>query len=155
MGPSGCILFLYSIDLKNLAHIVYALSYCVLLLDHLPISFDVTSRNRNVIFKRISSLFASEETHWQLMVRPAVKILSKSWWRHPIETFSPLLAICAGNSPVTGEFHAQRPVTRSFDVFFDLRPNKRLCKQSRCRWFVTPLRSLWRHCNDIFNGIYS
>ena len=38
-----------------------------------------------------------------------------------METFSTLLAICAGNSPGTGEFPAQRPVTRSFDVFFDLR----------------------------------
>ena len=43
--------------------------------------------------------------------------------------------------------HSQRPVTRSFDVFFDLRLNKRLNKQSRPRWFETPLRSLWRHCN--------
>ena len=42
-------------------------------------------------------------------------------WRHQMKTFSPLLAICAGNSPVPGEFPAQRPVTRSFDVFFDLR----------------------------------
>ena len=41
---------------------------------------------------------------------------------------SALLAICAGNSPVPGEFPTQRPVTRSFDVFFDLRPNKRLSK---------------------------
>ena len=40
-----------------------------------------------------------------------------------METFSALLAICAGNSPVPGEFPAQRPVTRSFDVFFDLRLN--------------------------------
>ena len=40
-----------------------------------------------------------------------------SWWRHQMETFSALLAICAGNSPVRGEFLAQRPVTRSFDVF--------------------------------------
>ena len=38
-----------------------------------------------------------------------------------METFSALLAICAGNSPVPGEFLAKRPVTRSFDVFFDLR----------------------------------
>ena len=45
-------------------------------------------------------------------------------------TFYVLLAICAGNSPVTGEFPAQRPVTRSFDVFFDLRLNERLSKQS-------------------------
>ena len=40
-----------------------------------------------------------------------------------METFSALLAICAGNSPVPGEIPAQRPVTRSFDVFFDLRLN--------------------------------
>ena len=65
-----------------------------------------------------------------------------------METFSPLLAICAGNSPVIGEFPAQRPVTRSFDVFLDLRPNKRLSKQSLGWWFETPSRLLWRHCND-------
>ena len=47
-----------------------------------------------------------------------------------METFSALLAICAENSPVTGEFPAQRPVTRSFDVSFDLRRNKRLNKES-------------------------
>ena len=46
-----------------------------------------------------------------------------------METFSPLLAICAGNPPVPGEFPAQRPVMPNFDVFFDLRPNKRLNKQ--------------------------
>ena len=46
-----------------------------------------------------------------------------------METFSALLAICKGNSPVTGKFPTQRPVTRSFDVFFDLRMNKRLSKQ--------------------------
>ena len=40
-----------------------------------------------------------------------------------METFSALLAICAGKSPVPGEFPTQRPMTRSFDVFFDLRLN--------------------------------
>ena len=44
-----------------------------------------------------------------------------SWWRHQIETFSASLAICAGNPPATGEFPAQRSVTRNFDVFFALR----------------------------------
>ena len=48
-----------------------------------------------------------------------------------MEIFSTLLALCAGNSPVTGEFPWQKPVTRSFDVFFDLRLNKRSSKQSR------------------------
>ena len=65
-----------------------------------------------------------------------------------METFSALLALCAGNSPVTGEFHAQRPVTRSFDVFFDLRLNKWLSKQSWGWWFEMPSCPLWRHCND-------
>ena len=53
-----------------------------------------------------------------------------------METFSVLLAICAGNSPVPGEFPAQRPVTRSFDVFFDLRLNKRLNKQTIVRLVI-------------------
>ena len=64
-----------------------------------------------------------------------------------METFSVLLALCARNSLVTDEFLSQRPVTRSFEVFFDQRLNKRLSKQSRRRWFETPLRSLWRHRN--------
>ena len=73
-----------------------------------------------------------------------------AWLRHQVETFSALLAICAGNSPVSGEFPAQRPVTRSFDVFFDLRPNKRLSKQWWGWWFETLSRPLWRHDNGIF-----
>ena len=63
------------------------------------------------------------------------------------ETFSALPAICAGNSPVTGEFPAQRPLTWSFDVFFELRLNQRLSKQWWGWWFETPSGSLWRHCN--------
>ena len=46
-----------------------------------------------------------------------------------------------------GEFPAQRPVTRSFDVFFHLRLNKRLSKQPRGGWFDTPPWWLWRQCN--------
>ena len=64
--------------------------------------------------------------------------------------FSALLALCAGNSPVTGEFPAQRPVTQSFDVFFDLCLNKRLNKQSWGWWFETPSRLLRRHRNEIY-----
>ena len=74
--------------------------------------------------------------------------ISISWWRHQMETFSALLAICAGNSLVTAEFPAQRPVTRSFDVFFNLGLNKRLSKQLWGWWFETPSRPLCRHCND-------
>ena len=73
---------------------------------------------------------------------------TSSWWRHQMETFSALLAICAGNSPVPGEFPTQRSVTRSFDVFLDLRPNKRLSKQWWGWWFETISCPLWCHCND-------
>ena len=69
-----------------------------------------------------------------------------------METLSALLALCVRNSPVYGEFPSQRPVTRSFDVFFDLRLNKRLSKRSWGWWFETPSHSLWRHCDGvIFN----
>ena len=70
-----------------------------------------------------------------------------TWWRHQIETFSALLPICAGNSPVPGEFPTQRPLTRSFHVFFDLRLNKRLSKQWWGWWFETLLGPLWRRRN--------
>ena len=58
-------------------------------------------------------------------------------WKH-----SASLALCAGNSPVTGEFPTQRPMTWSFDVFFDLRLNKQLSKQWIRRRFETPSRPL-------------
>ena len=70
-----------------------------------------------------------------------------TWCRHHMETLSALLAICTGNSPVDGEFPAQRPVTRNVDVFFDLHLNKRLSKQWWGWWFETPSRPLCRHCN--------
>ena len=69
--------------------------------------------------------------------------------RNQMETSSALLVLCAVNSLVTGEFPSQRPVTRSFDVFFLLRLNKSLSKQSWGWWFEKASRSLWRHWNGI------
>ena len=93
-----------------------------------------------------TSLQSNAVSHWL-----GTKLQSAlSWWRHQMETFSALLAICAGNSPVPGEFPTQRPVTRSFDVYFDLRPDERLSKQSWCWWFETLSHSLWRHRNGIY-----
>ena len=62
---------------------------------------------------------------------------------------SALLALRAGNSQVTGEFPSRRPVTRIFDVFFDLRLNKRLSKRAWGWWFEKPSRPLWRHSSAI------
>ena len=66
-----------------------------------------------------------------------------------METFSAVLAICAGNSPLSGEFPAQRPVTRSFNIFFDLRLKKRLSKQWWGWWFETLSYPLWRQFNAL------
>ena len=54
-----------------------------------------------------------------------------------------------GESPVSGEVPAQRPVARSFDIFFDLRLNKRLSKQSWSWWFETLSCPLWRQCDEV------
>ena len=75
------------------------------------------------------------------------------WWSHQVEIFSALLAICVGNSPVTGDLPAQRRVTRRFGVFFYLRLNKRFIKQSWGWWFEMALCSLWRHCNVILMAL--
>ena len=75
--------------------------------------------------------------------------MGHSWWHHQMEAFSALLAVCAGNSLFTSEFPSQMPVTRSFDIFFNLRLNKRLSIQSIRRRFETPSRSSWRHYNVI------
>ena len=80
-----------------------------------------------------------------------LSITSLSVWHDDViklGTFSALLTICVGNSPVIGEFTAQRPVTQSFDVFIELRLNKRLSKRSWGWWFETLSRPLWRHCYD-------
>ena len=76
-------------------------------------------------------------------------IKDRAFW-HGIKCLHSMMTssnICAGNSPIPGEFLAQRPVTRSFDVFFDLCLNKRSSKQSWVWWFGTLSRPLWRHCN--------
>ena len=81
--------------------------------------------------------------------RPGDKPLSEAYiwiiqiarWRNPMETFFALLVLCVGNSPVTGEFPPQRPVTRSFDVFFELGPVslKVFCLRFKFDWkFALP-----------------
>ena len=78
-----------------------------------------------------------------------------------LHLFGILVTSSNGNvtGPLFGEFTdhrgfpLQRPMTRSFDVFFYLCLNKRLSKQSWGMWFETPSRSLWSHCNDVHIGI--
>ena len=105
--------------------------------------------------KTVYKFYGTYHTMWNLSGAMCLSLLTRRGeskyafhddvikWNHFLRYWS----FCAGNSPVTGEFPSQRPVSRSFDVFFDLRLDKRLCKQSRRRWFVTPSHSLWRRCN--------
>ena len=95
------------------------------------------------VFSYLSIFRAWIGAYWITVAKDNAELSSFSWWRHQMETFFAFLDLCAGHSPVTGEFLSQRPV--SFDVFFDLRLNKRLNKQSRRWWFRTPSCSLWRH----------
>ena len=64
-------------------------------------------------------------------------------------------ALCEGNPTGESWIPIQRPVTRSFGVFFDVRLNKRLSKRSRCRWFETLWRSLWRDVNVMLIESYA
>ena len=85
----------------------------------------------------------------EMFSTPKIKMQCKlKWRRHQMETIGALPALCAGNSPVIGEFPSQRPMTRSYDVFFHLRLNDGWVKQSWGWWFETPSRSLWRNVNE-------
>ena len=86
--------------------------------------------------------------NWKMMTNlsRSQRVKRIIWWRHQMETFSAILAICAGNSPVTGESpHKGHAVTRSFDGFFDLRLNKNGGVNNR------EAGDLRRHCthNDV------
>ena len=81
-------------------------------------------------------------------------LFNRLFWRRSKKTSKlRVTGRCEGNSPVTGEFPSQRPVTRNFDVFFELRLNKRLSKQSWDWWCETLSRSLWRHRNDLWRQV--
>ena len=100
-----------------------------------------SNRPSSVFFDILGVILAA--SHWSYqgylksLREQILDFLLESWRRHQMETFLALL--------VPGEFPTQRPVTRSFDVFFDLRPNKRLSTQSWGWWSETPSHSFWRH----------
>ena len=119
-----------------------------------PLKFLMTSQNVIPLLGFSSNKNSTIHTRWTIcfsatkwltftvldLIIPDILAQSSdySWWRDQMETCSALLAICAGNSQVPGEFPAQRPVTQSLDVFFDLRLNKRLSKQWRGWWYERP-----------------
>ena len=81
------------------------------------------------------------DCEWQLRLTSQCEldlgVRHTAWWRRQMETFSALLAICVGNSTVTGEFPAKRPVTQSFDVFFDNNGDASDLRRHRAHYDVT------------------
>ena len=122
------------------------------------------------LFPTCVQLFNNWRVGMVVTVGLASADLQPPWWRGPVGShddfikwkpfprYWPFVCVCVcvcvcvgggGGLPVTDEFASQRPVTRSFDVFFDLCLNKRLSKQSWGWWLDTTSRSLWRRCNDL------
>ena len=94
----------------------------------LPFDDVIKGSSKSQICPRVTMRFLSEKAPMSSVYKRTIAIFKTLCVAFIQETFSALLALCAGNSPVTGEFPAQMPVTRSFDVFVDLRLNKRLSK---------------------------
>ena len=121
-------------------------SVCIFNPNRYPTEFIITSYTRMVyhrnsyIFIRLNcyickqSSISSSYIRSIYMYRIQFKKKTLKWW-------TVFMTSSNGESP------SQRPVTRSFDMFFDLRLNKRMSKQSRHRWFETPLWSSLRHCD--------
>ena len=92
---------------------------------------------------------------WESIGLQRILTRSQLWWGLCMMTSSNgsifrVTGPLCGEFTGPGEFPTQRPVTRSFDVFFDLRLNKRLSKQSWGWWCKALSRPLWRHRNGFF-----
>ena len=102
-----------------------------------------------------------QSTHYHILHRKLMLPLSSYSYMHDITLYlCRMMTSSNGNifrvtCLLCGEFPSQRSVTRSLNVFFDLRLNKRLSKQSWGWLFEIPLRSLWRHCNGQRYGLYT
>ena len=89
--------------------------------------YAITRSNDDTVHWHMISFITMDHTHW-----------------------FPICVTCTLCGEFTGHrwIPPQKPVTKSFEVFFDLRLNKWLSKKLRRRWFETPSRSLWRHSSD-------
>ena len=101
--------------------------------------------HNNDLYKMIGSL-CQNLTHFSLVTPYGVRDLLSMMTSTNGNIFRVTGPLC-GEFTGPGEFPVQRPVAGIFDVFFDLRLNKQLSKQSWGWWFETPSWSLWRHCN--------
>ena len=104
-------------------------------------------KNNTACCIAISRLFAEQDgghCDYTLPCNYSHNLIITSWWRHQMETFSALLALCEGKPPVIGGF-PHKCQWRGAMMFSLI--NKRLNKHSRRRWLGTSSPSLWSHCN--------
>ena len=131
---------------------------------HVQISVLISLRKQSLLIDQVNRkqlatsktmLWFSEMTTWKIACQLVlIKIRNMMCMRDYMMTSSNgnifrVTGLLCGEFTGPGEFPAQRPVTRSFDVFFDLRLNKRLSKQPWGWLFETSSWSLWRQCNDL------
>ena len=138
--------FLASASYTNRQYIDGCGKYCVLAIKRAM--FYTKAIYMETRIRTVYTLVYDEKFSWFYCVLFGFCFIT--WWRHQTLKKIRATALCEGNLPVTSGFPSQRPVTRSFEVFFHLRLNKRINKQSRHWWFEPPSRSLWRHCNVIW-----
>ena len=93
------------------------------------------------------SAWVARSSVTNILIHKVDHCLSRRWIFTMMTSSNRTLFRGTGRSPATGEFPSHRPVTRSFDVFFDLHRNKRFSKPWWGWWLKTPSRSLRRHCN--------
>ena len=106
-------------------------------------------------FEKMDILGNVKQTGWYRGLHVGVNILKYFQYMMTSSNgniFHVIVPLC-GEFTGPCEFPAQRPVTRSLGVFFDLRLNKRLSKQPWGWWFETPLCSLWRQCNEYWSFV--
>ena len=99
-----------------------------------------------ISYQTIYMLYVRIIQGWFTDIPATVWFLQCQVSNHDVINFFPITGPLWGEPQVTGEFPSQKPVTRNFDVCFDLHLNTRVSKQSRNWWFETPSHSFWRHC---------
>ena len=146
MKSMGITYFCHRISYNDLVGRIRGTPQCWLLF--YPFKYHKISRDLVHHFECCPQTHRSDMEYWIFQKRGGEHvILSTNTFK--MTSSNGNISFCEGNSPVTGEFPSQRPVTRSFDVFFELHLNKLLSKPLICRWLETSVRSLWRHSNVI------
>ena len=133
-----CIAFLYYVIYFHISVIIILIWYCILFNFYLYY-FPPAS----IFNPQHGETLKHPHTHTLLFHDDVIK------WKHFLRYWPFVRGIHRSlvNSP------AQRPVKRSFDVFFDLCLIKWLSKHSRGWWFETLSHPVWRHCNACCNNL--